>query len=568
MRPVNEELEAFARRTATDQAPQAFDADSPAPDISLPEHAAGGLLLRPALAHPANAPIRAMALQRTQQTSGNRAAQRAVGFVQTKLTVSEPGDPLEQEADQIADAAVSGPACSCGGTCEACAAGGVAQRMETGASLSGSSGGDAVLPETLGPGESLDSGIRDEMAARFGRSFDDVRVHTEAGASDAARSLDARAYTVGHNIVFGDAQFNPGTTDGQRLLAHELAHVAQQTPGEGMDAAGSPALQIRDQIGRSPSRMIQRAVTTWAGDYDTDKYELQKVAGLDSVEMELRFKPNKHVDAELIGMTQTARSAQKGGAVPASTFYTTDAEKKAFENLRIPAGDPAAGTMIDRVVSHGNPLYAADKPAAGDALSSTATVAFWGQHGWRFTDKTGTLQTQDALLKDTPGLPSGLKESSQTFETTALAVKGVQDRTYYGSVQWGWQKDAAGKVTKLPLSLVSNDVPSGTFMAAMELWNKGQTSEGVDTIDLPEVTGKYSNTPGAWLVSNPSRYESTIIGKLDKNTRMEVTDKGTAKPFNRTTDTYKWWKVTIHPTLPTCVPSTVMQTLLSDTQTK
>lgn len=163
----------------------------------------------------------------------------------------------------------------------------------------------------------------------------------------------------------------------------------------------------------------------------------------------------------------------------------------------IPAGEAGAGTGIDRLPAYGNPLYAADKPAAKDGLADTATHAGWGQHGWRYTDSAKKTQKQDAILKDKPQLFSTRKESSQVFETTALAVKGAQSGTFYGSVRWGWQKDAAGKVSKLPLTLVSQGVPSATFGRASELWNTAKTSEGKDTIDLPVTNVHVINSANA-----------------------------------------------------------------------
>jgi hypothetical protein len=169
-------------------------------------------------------------------------------------------------------------------------------------------------------------------------------------------------------------------------------------------------------------------------------------------------------------------------------------------------------------------------------------------------------------LKDTPTLPSALKESSQVFETTALAVKGVQEGTFYGSVQWGWEKDAAGNVTKLPLTLVSTDVPSSVFATTSEIWNKAKTSKGEETIDVPIVTGKYTNTPGVWLVSNPSKPKTTLTGKLAENTRLEVTDTGAKQSFNK--GPTKWWKTTVVDGTHIGKVGWIMQTLLSDKKTK
>jgi len=69
------------------------------------------------------------------------------------------------------------------------------------------------------------------MERRFGHDFSQVRVLTDTTAADSARAVNALAYTVGSDVVFGAAQYAPGTSSGRRLLAHELTHVLQQRTG-------------------------------------------------------------------------------------------------------------------------------------------------------------------------------------------------------------------------------------------------------------------------------------------------------------------------------------------------
>ena len=78
-------------------------------------------------------------------------------------------------------------------------------------------------------GEPLDAGTRAAMEPRFGHDFGKVRVHNDSRATESARAVNARAFTVGHDIVMGAGQFYPRTPAGHRLLAHELAHVVQQS---------------------------------------------------------------------------------------------------------------------------------------------------------------------------------------------------------------------------------------------------------------------------------------------------------------------------------------------------
>ena len=81
------------------------------------------------------------------------------------------------------------------------------------------------------PGHPLDSSTRDFMESRFGHDFGNVHIHTGSKTARLARSLNARAFTIGNNIVFGTNEFNPQNNSGRSLLAHELTHIIQQSNG-------------------------------------------------------------------------------------------------------------------------------------------------------------------------------------------------------------------------------------------------------------------------------------------------------------------------------------------------
>jgi hypothetical protein len=106
--------------------------------------------------------------------------------------------------------------------------------------------GEALAPASVHatlrqPGEPLEAGLRGEAEPRFGMDFGRVRIHTGAAAADSARAVDAAAYTVGRDIVFGAGRFRPGSASGQALLHHELMHVAQQRSA----VAASPLMVAR-----------------------------------------------------------------------------------------------------------------------------------------------------------------------------------------------------------------------------------------------------------------------------------------------------------------------------------
>jgi hypothetical protein len=100
---------------------------------------------------------------------------------------------------------------------------------------------DIVYDVLRSPGQPLDRGTREFMEGRFNHDFSAVRIHTDDRAAESARSVSARAYTVGSDVVFRHNMYRPSTTDGQRLLAHELAHVVQQ---QGSKASGASGLKL------------------------------------------------------------------------------------------------------------------------------------------------------------------------------------------------------------------------------------------------------------------------------------------------------------------------------------
>lgn len=166
---------------------------------------------------------------------------------QRKLIIGASDAPLEREADAVADrvmrmsvlpAAPSVTAQTAGSPntvqrqCPACAAKDEdEQRLQRSAACPASSTVSAppIVHDVLrGNGLPLAPAARQFMEPRFGHDFSRVRIYNDASAAESARRINARAYTVGDNIVFGQGQYAPGSVEGRRLLAHELAHTLQQ----------------------------------------------------------------------------------------------------------------------------------------------------------------------------------------------------------------------------------------------------------------------------------------------------------------------------------------------------
>lgn len=146
--------------------------------------------------------------------------------VQAKLKIGQPGDKYEQEADRVVDKVMGSSA--------------NAATNDTPLHIQRYAKHDTECTDTApisvdsviaGYGRPLEPAMRKDIEHRFGHDFSEVRVYLGADANQSARGVNAQAYTVGKNIVFGAGKYSPSTIEGRKLIAHELAHVLQQENG-------------------------------------------------------------------------------------------------------------------------------------------------------------------------------------------------------------------------------------------------------------------------------------------------------------------------------------------------
>jgi hypothetical protein len=155
--------------------------------------------------------------------------------IQPKLQVSTPNDRYEQEANRVADQVIRMLAppqrqLQPAEEEDLLESRSTVQRRAAG----GTGGGEAppIIQEVLSsPGRPLDPSTRQFMESRFGHDFSQVRVHADKRAVESAQAVNARAYAVGRNVVFGQGEYVPGNSESQSLLAHELAHIALNHSG-------------------------------------------------------------------------------------------------------------------------------------------------------------------------------------------------------------------------------------------------------------------------------------------------------------------------------------------------
>jgi hypothetical protein len=159
--------------------------------------------------------------------------------------MGSPGDPYEREADQAADTvmrmaetnpqtAVQGEIAELGPSLEVRGSSeeDTVRRREDGSAAPELDGRVEQDIESLrGGGVPMPEETRTFFESRFGYDFSQVRIHADSRAGETAKTIQAKAFTVGSDIAFAPGQYSPQTIEGRRLLAHELAHVIQQTGG-------------------------------------------------------------------------------------------------------------------------------------------------------------------------------------------------------------------------------------------------------------------------------------------------------------------------------------------------
>lgn len=213
---------------------------------------------------------------RLQQTIGNRAATQLIAGrsgqrVQAKLTIGEPDNEFERQADRVAAQVakqIHAPVSQQAGQGQAVqreSSSGEEKELQMKPMLQLRSAKDgmsaapeveASIQQARGGGQPLADSIREPMEQAFGADFSRVKVHTDSRADQLNQSIQAKAFTTGEDVFFGQGEYNPGSRGGQELLAHELTHVVQQNGGRKM--------RLTQQSGTG--QLVQRYTTERSAD--------------------------------------------------------------------------------------------------------------------------------------------------------------------------------------------------------------------------------------------------------------------------------------------------------------
>lgn len=185
--------------------------------------------------------------------------------IQAKLTINQPKDRYEREADRVAEQVMRMPEPRMQRQVEP---EGEKESVQTKQADGQTPDPDPSLRAKIhslkGHGQPLPDSTRQFFEDRIGHDFSQVRVHTDADSADMAQNLNAQAFTVGHDIVFGARQYVPESDRGRRLLSHELIHVVQQERPQRLQRSQTAVVADTISVGGVSRRgaVIQRHVFT------------------------------------------------------------------------------------------------------------------------------------------------------------------------------------------------------------------------------------------------------------------------------------------------------------------
>lgn len=321
---------------------------------------------------------------------------------------------------------------------------GEAGREQIRAILRAPSAADAEGAAALAPrasGAPLDTVTRADMEARFGHPLGGVRVHTGAEAAASAAAIGARAYTVGSDIVFGERRFAPSTTDGQRLLAHEIAHVVQQSES---GPARGPALEAEARAaaraameGTSPIHVALRSGPMLACELDAGQADSATKVTAPGAKKPPSVPPpdpieklRAQIKALLVARAEILEQQRKGfTAGPTST-----GEKSPEDRLR--AIEPELQTLLRDLVAK---LRAKPPPLpAGELTSRTDPDPAYIAHSRWLSEVDATQSELDEVIRarikrareELTNLGGGAKGATAPLAKAVLDEKDEGDKQF------------------------------------------------------------------------------------------------------------------------------------------
>jgi len=250
------------------------------------------------------------------------------------------------------------------------------------------------IEQTIGEGSPLNSQVSSKVGAAYGHDLGNVRVHTDSNVQRMVSQEQAKAVTVGNNIMFAGGQYKPNTMSGDALLAHELAHVVQQSGGEKLAQAKKIAPEStsmeKDADGAVVGAMVQmhgggmlKKAVTPKGPTLRSGLSFQRCAGdkEPQVGREELLAASQYPDQQMVDEIfqavfkedpPAAASQRDVEQMAAEMMYNMIQGSRAMDYVPRPPGRPTPGWLFGQILKGGWRIYQ-DKGIYNLAVTGTAT---------------------------------------------------------------------------------------------------------------------------------------------------------------------------------------------------
>ena len=428
--------------------------------------------------------------------------------IQRKLSIGAVNDPLEHEADAMADKVMRMPEQNfIQRKCAHCEEEERAQRKPLASFIQKKEAGsnniasDVIsnqIHSTQGSGNSMHKSTKSFMENRFGVDFSDVKIHSGNYASQLSKDLNAQAFTVGNNIYFNDGKYQPESNEGKHLLAHELTHTIQQKSFSNYKihqkliqrvplAQGQPdpihdtLLDEYSKVSGLPRDQVTQhdpAYAAWLNDEavamqgqwnitqnNTDGTVNADGTGNDAYAstVAITFTPVKDkINCSQIAFIQNVKVADLGGS---SIDSRTNFKNRITKN----------GWTIDRLDKRKYGWYGFNNDG-----NPSGTV----------TPGSSPAPLKAGVMTDRPSFNQ--PNTVWSFETCSVCKSGTDVNKVYSCFLWGFDVDAKNKVS--PHSAKAKAYPGIDFNEAIKQWNAQTAGDAAKRNDPHQQTlGPFSD---------------------------------------------------------------------------
>jgi len=326
-----------------------------------------------------------------------------------------------------------------------------------------------------GAGQALPNSSQQALESHFNSDFNQVRIHTDSSANQLTQSAGANAFTLGNDIFFNQGRYDTNSSDGERLLVHELTHVMQQRSG----ADSEPQFDLMQSLPTSLGGFDINMVTKTAPD----------TPGMQGT---IRFLPDPSGPySAQIGLIQTVNFTDVGGdtTTPGSPFDWTNV--RAAAGVGAEAGRMELMTTGTGVAPEG---WMVDANTAGQARTENVGpnyIEHWTSPSNQFGWLRSPTDVEPTTLADYPRTPYDLDFD---FETVA---KATDTQAIYGALTWGFGTRSGAVQNEY---VEAFDTESATFNEALERFRGYYTHEPIvlyfDTNIAVPIAGEEAKITG------------------------------------------------------------------------